>query len=445
MKNITTITALFLTSCAAFAQEKENDTIERHRFNHWSIEVNAGQNKPIEPFASGYYASKPNTFFYFNGVEHYDIGVRYMFSNVFGAKLDFGYDVIKDQDGSGSLDFETRQLRLGLQGVANLGRVLRFETFTRRFGLLAHGGVQFSSLTPQMGANKGNDERDGGIIYGLTPQFRLTDWLVVTGDFTALNNFRQHYNWDGTFADKENSLSGTLFNTSLGITVYLGNKDRKHADWYIPNAVAASADSETKRRLDELETLMNDTDKDGVPDYRDTENNTVAGVAVDTKGRAIDTNKNGIPDEMERRQVPNRIDQQFDNGDNNVTNNYGSNTQGGAVLKALVENGNVNIFYDVNKDTPNSGSSNSVQQLYQYLMKYPQSRIVLHGYADLRGSEALNKNLSQRRAQNLKNFFVASGIDAGRITFGGEGEDKTFPSSKTGFDLARRVSVELIK
>ena len=44
---------------------------------------------------------------------------------------------------------------------------------------------------------------------------------------------------------------------------------------------------------------MNDADKDGVPDYLDVENNSIAGVAVDTKGRMVDKNTNGVPDELE--------------------------------------------------------------------------------------------------------------------------------------------------
>lgn len=44
---------------------------------------------------------------------------------------------------------------------------------------------------------------------------------------------------------------------------------------------------------------MNDTDKDGVPDYLDVENNSIAGVTVDTKGRMVDKNNNGVPDELE--------------------------------------------------------------------------------------------------------------------------------------------------
>lgn len=103
-----------------------------------------------------------------------------MFTNLFGLKLDGAYDVIENQDGSSSLPFETKQYRLGLQGVANLGRIMRFETFTNRLNLLAHAGIQVSRLEPQTGLNKDVAEDNGGVMIGLTPQLRLTDWLVLT-------------------------------------------------------------------------------------------------------------------------------------------------------------------------------------------------------------------------------------------------------------------------
>lgn len=420
----------------ARAQDTDNDTIERHHFNHWSLELNAGVNKPVRPFAEGY-TSTTDRLLEFNEVQHYDLGIRYMLSNSFGFKFDLGYDDIRNQKGGTSYDFNTVQYRLGLQGVVNLGRIMRFESFTSSFGLLAHAGLQVSKFKVKAGPHEGNTENDGGIMYGITPQFRLNNWLVITGDFTALNNFRQHFNWDGSYSDKANNLAGTLYNTSLGLTVYFGDQGKKHADWYIPKAITNKTDEEFKKRLDEIETLMNDTDKDGVPDYLDAENNTPAGVPVDTKGRFIDENKNGVPDVMERRSG---------SGKGEPAGGRENSGSADSVLKALVEGGYVNVYFDVNKDMPNSGSANSVQQIYQYLVKFPESKIILYGYADIRGAEANNKRLSEQRAQKLKAFFVSSGIDSERISFGGQGVDKTFPSaSKAGLDQARRVSVELIK
>lgn len=425
------IVTLFLTTLVATAQETDKiDADKEATYNKWSVELNVGQNKPEKPYAAGYFSSDPTKYFNFNGIEHIDLGVRYMFNTTFGAKLDFGYDIMQNQSGTASLPFETKQYRVGLQGVINVGRMLQFETFTQRFGLLFHGGLQVSQLTPQMGANKDVTEDNGGLILGVTPQVRISNRIVLTGDFSYLGNVRQHFGWDGNYSEAANNLTGTLFNTSLGLTFYLGKND-KHADWTFKEEGWNNAtDKMAQARLDNIETLMNDTDKDGVPDYLDAQNNTPNGVAVDTKGRFIDTNKNGTPDELEPRSAKDGKD--------------------GAVivskedaLKTLIEKGYVNVFYDVNKDTPNSGSTNNVYLIINYLRQYPTANAVLTGYADVRGNEASNQDLSNRRTQKLYDVIIASGIDASRVTIKAEGVDTSYPNTKTGLDLARRVSVTL--
>lgn len=439
VKVFTIVLLLFFK--VVFAQSIDNQSNERP-YKTWSIEVAAGQNKAVRPFSDGYYSSNGEKYFNFSGVNHVDLGIRKMFSERFGIKLDVGYDRFTDLNNSGSLPFDSKSYRIGLQGVINLANILKFETFSKRIGLLAHGGLQvaqFYVTNPTL--TREIDEDNGGFMIGITPQIKLSNSFSITGDFTAISNVRQHLNWDGNYSDKSNNLTGLFYHTSIGITYYMGKKE-SHADWYVDALASADpkSDEEARKRLDAIETMMNDTDKDGVADYLDSENNTPAGVAVDSRGRFIDENKNGVPDEMERKS---RIDNKFGaEGDNN---SYISLSNSGA-LKSLVENGSVNIYYDVNKDTPNSGSTNNVQQLYQYLTSNPNSKIKLVGFADVRGQESKNNDLSRRRALKLKEFFVASGISENRITIGGEGVDKTFPTStKTGLELARRVSVELLK
>lgn len=431
MKKTLILIALITLGNKVTAQEekisKEETLKEKGLFNRWSIEVNAGQNKAIRPYSTGYYSSDPTNYFNFSGVDHYDLGVRYMFSNLFGLKLDGGYDIIESQSGSGSLPFETKQYRLGLQGVANLGRIMRFESFTNRLNVLAHAGIQVARLEPQMGLNKGLKEDNGGIMIGLTPQLRLSSWLVLTGDFTVISNVRQHLNWDGNYSAEANNLSGMMYNTSLGLTVYLGKKE-KHADWFIPEI--DKKDNATEKRLGDLETYLQDTDRDGVVDGLDLDNTTPNGVAVDSRGRAIDINKNGIPDELEPR----------DGKDGVATSNMSKED----AIKILIEKGYVNVFYDVNKDQPNSGSTNNVYYIIKFLRSYPTAKVTLKGFADVRGNEKSNKDLSKRRAEKLYDIMRASNIDASRIKISGEGVDLDYPTNtQIGLDLARRVSIIL--
>jgi OOP family OmpA-OmpF porin len=428
MKKTVITSVLVLTFCSLFSQEK--DTIKGSEYNKWSVEFNVGSNKASKPYSTGYFSSNGKKYFNFSNVNHFDIGVRRMLSTKFGVKFDFASDNISNQKGSGSLPFETQQYRIGLQGVMNLARVLAFEDFTQRFGLLAHAGIQVAQLTSKYGVSNGITEDNGGIIYGLTPQIRITDKLVFTGDFTVLSNIRQHLNWDGSTSAEDNNLTGEMFNTSIGLTYYFGNK-QKHADWYVPVPVVVP-DPEVIKRLKDIDILMTDTDRDGIVDHLDVENNTPAGVATDSKGRFIDVNLNGVPDEMDPKPK---------DGIDGVSKELLAKND---AIKTLIEKGFVNLFYDLNKDEPNVGSTNNVYYIIKFLKSNPTAKASLMGYADFKGSAAYNLKLSERRVKNIYNIIVSNGIDPIRVTVLGNGVDKDYTTdTKTGLSLARRVSIIL--
>jgi len=423
MKKIIKFAVIFGSAIALNAQEKKEP-----EYNRWSFELNAGPNKAIKPFDAGYSSSNEVKYMSLSEINHFDLGLRYMLTPKFGLKFDLASDQIANQNGGKSLPFEVQQYRIGFQGVANAGKFLGFEEFTKRIGLLAHAGVQATQLSVKLGANKGIKEYNGGIMFGLTPQIRLSDRFVFTADFTILSNVRQHLTWNGGMSAQAENLTGQMYTTSLGLTYYFG-KNEKHADWFIPEIIAAT-DPEVLKRLDELDILMKDTDRDGILDHLDVENNTPNGVAVDSKGRFIDINKNGTPDELEPKTKESLISQT-------------TISQSDAV-KSLIEKGYVNVFYDVNKDEPNSGSINNVYYIIKFLKEYPESKASLTGYTDVKGKEDVNINLSQRRAQNLYAIIIANGIDAKRISIVGNGVDKNFDSSNnTSLGLARRVSIKL--
>ena len=402
--------------------------------NKWSFEFGFGTNKAVRPFGTGYNSSG-GEFLSSSTLNHFDFGFRYMLNSHFGLKSDIGFDVISNKLGNGSLPFRSMQYRLGLQGVFDLGKVFKFETFSNTIGLLGHGGFQLSQFKSKTGI--GNQEAVvdaySGFLIGLSPQIKLSERTVLTLDFTFISNVGQNLNWDGSTSAQENNLTGLLYNTSIGLTFYLG-KNQKHSDWFIPKIIP-EVDPEVNRRLDEIETLLNDTDKDGVVDYLDVQNNTPSGVIVDSKGRYIDTNRNGTPDEFE----PNTIE------DIKVRNfEIASEQSETNAFKSMLDNGLVNVFYDVNEVEPNRGSANSVYGIISLLKKNPTVNVKLLGYSDKSGNEKLNKILSEQRVKNLYDLLLLSGISESRLKIIGEGEDSSIPSnSKTAYQLARRVSVIL--
>jgi len=397
----------------------ENDP---ESFNRWSIEAGVGQSKGIRPYAAGYFYSNPTEHVPID-INHFELGARYMISPTFGVKLDVAYDIIRDQDDSGSLPFEMQQIRVGAQGVVNAVRLFNFEEQAGRFGLLFHGGVQAARMEPKKGPNEGHDEYNLGGMIGVTPQFRLTKKLGIYLDFTMFANVRQHFNWDGSYADPSENLSGSMYSTSIGLNYSFG-RESIHGDW----AVIPDAKSEELRALDErigeLETMMNDTDKDGVPDYLDVENNSLAGVAVDSKGRMVDLNKNGVPDELEKY-----MDDKITTATENANNNE--------VVKRLINEGYVAVFFDFNSSNPTPASTQNISFVLTYLKNNPNASVDITGYADEIGSTEVNRALSEKRANNVRNILIKAGINASRINIIPAGEDNSV--DKNSSDARRLV------
>ncbi|WP_284652187.1 OmpA family protein [Flavobacterium terrisoli] len=429
-KNLLTLFA-FLAFYMANAQVAVDTTgVLGDSYNKWSIEVTVGQGKGVKPYADGYYSSNPEKFFGRLQANSFSLGARYMVSPKFGLKFDVSYDKFNNQSGSGSLPFELRQYRLGFQGVVNAVRLFGIEEAAGRFGLLLHGGLQLAAMTPEkVGPPRpgitGSTEYNGGLIVGFSPQFRITKSLAIITDFSVLNNYRQHYNWDGSYSEKSNNLSGQMVVTSLGLSFSFGN-EKIHGDWAIIQDKKDKELAELNNRIGEIETLMNDADKDGVPDYLDVENNSIAGVAVDTKGRMVDKNTNGVPDELEKY-----IDSSITN--NNNTNNT---TLSKNMLEQLINEGYIAAYFDKSYAQPNPSSADNIGFVLNYLRNNPTASLEISGYADEVGNSAKNEKLAADRAENVKAILVKAGINPSRLVAKGAGIDSSVDKNS---EYARRL------
>lgn len=417
-----------------FSATAQNDSIKTDRvmdsdpeaYHRWTIEGGFGQSKGVKPYAPGFYYSNPNTHVKLD-INHFDLGARYMVSPKFGVKFSVAYDRLQNQEGSGSEEFDMRVIGVGIQGVVNAVRLFSFEEQAGRFGLLFHGGFQATQMAPQIGPNEGKKEYNGGIVVGFTPQFRIARSIGVYADFSYDANVRQHFNWDGSYAKAEDNLSGSKYTFSLGLSYSFGRVGL-HGDW----AVIPDARSEDIKALDErigeLETMMNDTDKDGVPDYLDVENNSIAGVAVDTKGRMVDLNKNGVADELEKY-----IDTQVTTAAEKNNNSE--------VVKRLINEGYVSVFFDFNSSKPTPQSTQNMSFVLTYLKNNPSATLEIAGHADEIGASEYNNGLSQKRADTVRNTLIKAGINPDRITITPIGEDNSVDkNSASARQLVRRAT-----
>ena len=81
------------------------------------------------------------------------------------------------------------------------------------------------------------------------------------------------------------------------------------------------------------------------------------------------------------------------------------------------------------------------------LKDYPDSHFIIEGHTDSLGSRTTNQNLSEYRANAVRDYFISNGIDPSRLSAYGFGEDRPKYSNKTkgGRDHNRRVEVRLKK
>jgi OOP family OmpA-OmpF porin len=69
---------------------------------------------------------------------------------------------------------------------------------------------------------------------------------------------------------------------------------------------------------------------------------------------------------------------------------------------------------------------------------------VVQGYTDSRGSDALNQDLSQRRAEAVRAYLVRRGVPSDRITAQGMGASNPIADNDTAEGRADNRRVELV-
>lgn len=224
-------------------------------------------------------------------------------------------------------------------------------------------------------------------------------------------------------------------------------------------------------KLQEFERMLKtDSDNDGVPDMYDKEKNTRWDVTnlkpsefgwtaeeintlrdkanrneriiVDGSGIAMDIDRDGVPDHLDK--CP------FEAG--SEQNNGCRIKPTAEVIKILTDLQNIEFeldkdnFVDCSKkksaalrDRCNQKQTNDMANLKRLAEivnspEYKDAKLRIEGHTDDRGTDEYNQDLSNRRANTIKNYLVGLGVSANRIkTVGkGEREPRVGPSGKNG-------------
>jgi outer membrane protein OmpA-like peptidoglycan-associated protein len=179
-----------------------------------------------------------------------------------------------------------------------------------------------------------------------------------------------------------------------------------------------------------------DADSDGVADNKDNCPN-VAGPAANNGCPWPDTDGDGVLDKDDK--CPNEAGTVANNGCPEVN-------PPAEVMKTLNDYART-ILFDTGKSSFKKETDPILQAMTAIFKEYPKANFDIEGHTDSTGSNKTNQLLSERRANAVRDYLIANGINADRLTAVGYGEDQPIADNKTatGRKNNRRVEVKLKK
>ena len=181
-----------------------------------------------------------------------------------------------------------------------------------------------------------------------------------------------------------------------------------------------------------------DSDSDGVPDGIDQCTNTPHGATVDANGCPLDTDGDGVPDGIDQCAATPRDARVDKNGCPIEVNE--KETQ-------LLDTGMIrinNVQFESAKWDIKPESFAALDEVGGILSQWPQLQIEIGGHTDSRGTEKLNQELSDKRANAVMEYLTSkfSSLSASQYSAKGYGESKPVADNKNEMGRAQNRRVE---
>ena len=267
-------------------------------------------------------------------------------------------------------------------------------------------------------------------------------------------NYEDHL--DATISNKQDW--ETFFVTHVGVTIKLGKK-KIFTIW-------GDEDKDKEDKGNKFEIV--DTDDDGVIDQLDKDPNTPVGVMVYGDGTPVDSDQDTVPDYMDKCPfVKGRVDNDGcpfigDKDRDGIPDREDKcpEVKGLEIYQGCPDSNSLRVtelvtVMSYSKSIYFNTDSNSIRSGFYYTMLDDVAEIMLKnkdvtfsvsGYTDDVGSEEYNLKLSERRANEARNYLIERGVEADRIFAKGYGEanPKYSNFTKQGKQLNRRVEIKSV-
>ena len=462
---------------------------------NYSVTIHAGVTVPYTDVRSLDFSSR----FKKPGDVQYGVGasITRMFGGVFGGQIDYTYG--KLQGASRPLDYGYQDratwLQLGFtnpfyfktqfhQVSANmyinisnmflgLNRYIRAHKENkpineRKFSLYGKVGIGmifFDSKLYDLNTGKSLKETDNDYKYlrgftNKTTEFVVPMALGVKYKISKRFDIGLEGQYTLTNSDKLDALvfdspktgrfdKWAYINANLTYKFGGKNSQKEHLEWV---NTLESYMTLTDEKLANLYTVK-DADNDGVIDELDWEPDTEEGALVDTHGRTLDSDGDGIPDHKDPEPYSSPMLPVDDKGVN--VRNDGLTPEMINQVKELISKENSTsgwylslVFFDLDKSNIRSTEIPELYKVARYMLKFPNARVKVKGYTDVRASEKYNMGLSERRTDAVIDYLVNTyGIDRSRFdgSYYGEADNMYKNATKEQqHQLNRRVEISVI-
>lgn len=128
--------------------------------------------------------------------------------------------------------------------------------------------------------------------------------------------------------------------------------------------------------------------------------------------------------------------------DRNAMRNYHFRQTAQGAMATMQED----VLFATDRADLRPGAIDKLRPLARYLRANPGIRVAITGHTDSRGTDAHNQDLSERRAQSVRDAFDEMGVTRARFRVEGRGEHQPVATNATaaGMRLNRRVEVTLL-
>jgi len=365
----------------------------------------------------------------------YGVRLGYDFTKRFGVELDLGYVDTKYTETAP--DRYTDVYNYRLEALYHFFPEKKLVPF-----VVAGLGGQTMNYKNSAKANSTHFAGDYGVglKYFLTDNVALrTDLRHVLGFASIENNLEWTFGLTFLFGGSKPVAEKTVVREAAAAPVVLDTDGDG-----VPNDRDKCLDTPAGVKVD-LDGCPLDMDGDGVYDYLDKCPDTPKGVKVDANGCPLDTDGDGVYDYLDKCPGTKKGVKVDANGCPPMAEARVAPKAAATVMeKQIVEKGRVtlNVQFDTNKAVVKPAYEKDIRELADVMTKHPELKILIEGHTDNVGAVKYNMNLSQKRAEAVKNVLVKKyQIDPARLTAKGFGPTKPIADNKTkaGKQQNRRV------